>query len=273
VRAMTVGLPWRTRTGIALALVCLGLAGAGSTDADDSLPEPVFAVGEVLTYAVKWGPVRAGTARMAVEGIVDVDSRPCYHIVSEVRSNALFSLFYPVEDRVETWIDVERLVPLRHEKHLREGTCRQDEIMVFDHDAGRARYADGEWVTFEPGVQDILSALYYVRCLKFPQKGPIFVENQTNKKNYRLEVRAVREETVSTPVGDYVCTVIEPILKTTGLFKQEGRLWIWLAHDAGRLPVRMRSKIKVGAITAILEEISLRTPLDRGWSARGGEAR
>jgi len=259
------------KTYLAPALLVLCLAGAGSARAGGDAPIVGFGVGEVLTFAVKWGPVRAGTAVMAVKEIVYLDGRPCYHIVSEVRSNGVFTLFYPVEDRVETWIDVERLVPLKHEKHLREGTYSQDETMIFDHSAGRVLYADGEWVDFEPGTQDILSALYYVRTLKLPQKGSIFIENQTNKKNFRIEVKVLREENLKTPSGRYVCSVIEPFLKTTGLFKQEGSLWVWLAEGPGRLPVQMKSKIKVGSITAILESVTPGRPAVDPPGAGGGE--
>ncbi|MCK4546888.1 MAG: DUF3108 domain-containing protein [Candidatus Eisenbacteria sp.] len=251
----------RFRQGLRLFLLFLAANAAPVTLAAD--PAPVFRVGETLTYALKWGPVRAGTAVMAVRDTVRVDGRACFHVVSEAWSNAFFSVFYPVEDRVETWIDVERLVPLRHEKHLSEGTYHQDETIVFDHGRGMAQYSDGEWVEFRPGVQDILSALYFVRSLKFSQKGPILIENQTNRKNYTLEVRVLQEEWVTTPSGRYHCTVIEPFLKATGLFRQEGRLWIWLTNDEHRIPVKMKSKIKVGSITALLESVSWR---------EGGEA-
>lgn len=240
--------------------------------ATDSRPlQPAFGVGEKLTYAVKWGPLRAGTAVMWVREIVDVRGRPCYHITSEAQSNAFFSLFYRVDDEVETWVDVETLVPLKHEKHLREGTYYQDEVIEFDHAARTATYSDGERVQFAPGVQDILSALYYVRSLKFPPKGPIFVENQTNKKNYRLEVKPLRHEWVNAPAGTFDCTVIEPYLKTTGLFKQKGRLWIWLSNDENRLPTKMKSQIKVGSITAVLEEVSLGSaPAEARLGQEGG---
>jgi len=249
----------RWRTWVAVVLFGFGAPGSGRASEDSTSVHLPFRLGEKLTYAIKWGPLRAGTAVMWVRGVVDVESRPCFHIVSEAQSNAFFSLVYPVTDRVETWVDIERLVPLRHEKHLREGTYRQDEVMEFDHAAQKARYSDGEWIEFEPGVQDILSALYYVRTLKIPQEGSIFVENQTNKKNYTLEVVIRRRERIQTPAGAFLCSVIEPFLKATGLFKQEGRLWIWLTEDDRRLPVVMKSKIRVGSITAELEDISFET--------------
>ena len=57
------------------------------------------------------------------------------------------------------------------------------------------------------------------------------------------------------PLGPRVPTVVvEPqLLEGTGLFVKEGRLKLWLTDDARRIPVRMRSKVPVGSVSADLE--------------------
>ena len=47
--------------------------------------------------------------------------------------------------------------------------------------------------------------------------------------------------------------MIEPLLRSAGLFKHEGRLTIWLTDDARRMPVLMKSQVAVGSIVAELE--------------------
>ena len=42
-------------------------------------------------------------------------------------------------------------------------------------------------------------------------------------------------------------------LEGTGLFVKQGRLKIWLTDDARRVPVRMRSKVAIGSVSADLE--------------------
>jgi hypothetical protein len=48
--------------------------------------------------------------------------------------------------------------------------------------------------------------------------------------------------------------IVEPLLaEGTGLFVKEGRLKIWLTDDERRIPVRMRSKVAIGSVSADLE--------------------
>jgi len=52
--------------------------------------------------------------------------------------------------------------------------------------------------------------------------------------------------------------VVEPILdETEGIFKQEGRIWIWVTDDEKKMPVILKSKITIGDIVAQLESYTL----------------
>ena len=51
------------------------------------------------------------------------------------------------------------------------------------------------------------------------------------------------------------CIVIEPVLKAGGIFKNQGRLVIWLTDDDRRLPVLMKSKVSIGSISVVLTEM------------------
>ena len=76
-------------------------------------------------------------------------------------------------------------------------------------------------------------------------------------KNYPLEVKVVKRETVSTPVGRFKCLKVEPVLRASGIFQHKGTLTVWLTDDERKLPVLMRSKVAIGAISAIITKIEL----------------
>ena len=61
-------------------------------------------------------------------------------------------------------------------------------------------------------------------------------------------------EQVETPAGTFKCVAIEPILKAGGIFKNKGRLVIWLTDDERRMPVLMKSKVAIGSISVVLQE-------------------
>jgi hypothetical protein len=45
---------------------------------------------------------------------------------------------------------------------------------------------------------------------------------------------------------------VEPLLKSTGVFKSQGRIRVWITADERRLPVLMKSKVFIGSVSARL---------------------
>ena len=250
----------RVASILLVPLLALAAATAApSSDAGSVLPadSPLpFAPGEELRFAVKYGPVRAGEARLSVHGPEIVDDQTAYRFRSTAESSRFFSTFFPVKDRVESVWSVTARLPLRFEKHIREGKYAKDSGMRFDHGQRRATYTNGKSFAFPEGSQDVLSAFYFVRSQALVPGAVLVVPNHTDGKNYPVEVRVLRRETVTVPAGTFACVVVEPLLKSAGLFKQEGSLTIWLTDDARRMPVLMKSKVAVGSIAAELESFT-----------------
>jgi hypothetical protein len=241
------------------------VGGTGRSDSTGGAPEisfpPPFNVGETLRFSLQWGPIKAGTAVLAVEAIEQVGSHECYRFASTAKSLPFFSTFYKVDDRVESFADTKRLLTRRTTKRLREGDYRLDQDIAWDHDQARLQYADGSALELLPGARDVLGAIYYLRTLPFQVGDAIPIDTHDNKKSYPLIINVLREEEIDTPVGRFACWVVEPQLQTSGLFRRSGSLTVWVTRDEHRLPVMMQSKIKVGAVSAIL------TAVERGASA------
>lgn len=231
---------------------------AGTAPADDPTSAPVpFAVGERLTFQIRFGFLPAGVATMEVLEIVDFDGSRCYHIRSEARSTKPFSLFFEVKDRVSSYMDVTRLHTRRYEKDLQEGNYTRQEVVVFDQTNHTATYPDSSVVAIPADVQDVLTSLYFLRTKQIKVGESVLIENHADRKNYPLEVKVVRTESISVPAGEFDCLVVEPILKASGLFQHQGRLTVWLTNDSRLVPVMMKGKIIVGSISAVLAEARL----------------
>ena len=104
-------------------------------------------------------------------------------------------------------------------------------------------------------VFDPLSLVYHLRTLPLQpgtvQSFTVFADG----KVYLLEARITKRESIETPAGTFNTVVVEPKMLAGGLFKDEGDLTIWYTDDARHIPVRIRSDVKVGAITATLKSI------------------
>lgn len=263
------GLKWLFLPAI-LILLAGGPARVQADHSDPPLPDVIethlvplpapgdlirtFGPGEELTYAVKFGPVRAGTARMTVVGIETVDGARCYRIRSTVQSSKFFSSIFPVNDLTESWLDIEKMISRRFVRIISEGNYHKNEAVQIDVAKNQAYYfPKGDTVSVTPGAQDVLSMLYFARGLDLDVGQGTIIPSHVDRKNAPVELRVLKRETVDVPAGRFKCGVVEPLLKSAGLFKQEGRLTLWVSDDERRIPVIMKSKVKVGSITAVLE--------------------
>ena len=217
------------------------------------LANSAFHVGEELTFLVKFGPLKAGRAVMRIPEIALVRGRPCYRIISEIRSNRFVSTFFKVDDYVESLMDTAGLFPWYFKKHIREGKFAADREVIFDHRIGLV-YEDGDTVAVPPFTQDVLSIFYFIRTQKLIVGKTLLVENYADKKHYPLKVRILKKERIKVPAGTFECFVIEPGFRGSGLFKQKGKLWLWLSTDRNHVPVRIKSQISVGSIVMELQK-------------------
>jgi hypothetical protein len=244
----------------AVAVLVAALVGAHplAAGADPAVP---FGLGERLVFSVKYGPITAGTGVLAVEDTVTYRNRLCYHLVSQAFSSDAFSVFFKVVDQVESYLDAEKFHSLRFEKHLSEGDFTAEQRVDFDQDAHTATYNDDAEEVYEipPDARDALAALYYVRTLPLVVGRSVYVESHADRKNYPLEVKVLRRETVTVPAGTFDCLVTEPILRATGIFKHKGTLTVYLTNDSHKMPVLMKSKVAIGSISAALQDWRLGT--------------
>ena len=219
-------------------------------------PERVpFGEGEKLTFAIQYGLIYAGDATLEVRNVAVIDSMKAYQIISAARTSKSFDLVFKVRDRIISFMDYDNLYSLRFEKHIREGKFKRDEKVVFDQKRHVAIYKDKE-LPIPPNTHDFLSALYYFRTLDVGEGEAVAMANHTSSKNYPIFVKVIGRERIKVPAGTFDCIVVEPVLQTTAIFENKGKLTIWMTDDNVKMPVLMRSKVIIGAFEAVLKEYS-----------------
>lgn len=226
-----------------------------------ALENKAFSQDEKLTYSIHWGLITAGLAEMNIDGIDNIGDRKAYHIVTISKSLPFFDVFYRVDNKDESWIDVESICSLKYEKHQKEGGYRKEEYLSLDNESGKFRLKEKHnngTVTDKEGkmpefAQDILSGLYLVRTKKLHVGDEFLFDVQAGEKVYPMKVTVLRKERIKVPVGKFDCFVVEPtIAGNVGLFVVKGQLWIWLTDDDRKIPVYMRSKVYIGTVWADL---------------------
>ena len=274
---------------LAVSLLWAGLAGA----APGGYGERVLRQGERLVFDVTWMGIKAGEATLEARGVVQLNGQQTYHLVTTAQSTPLISKFYRVDDRSDSYVAWGPLRSLQFDKQLREGRYRHNSRTVFDHEMKLAtfRYLDfgpvpkgvtkleeAERYTkyvyqefpLSSGALDELSVLYFVRTLPLAEGRTVTAKVFAGKKNWDLEVKVLRRETLDTALGPRETFLVEPLLKFEGIFQQKGRVLVWLTQDAERIPVLMTSEIKIGSFVSTLtrREVGLARPASNGSDGR-----
>lgn len=242
---------------------------AGSADSSNSaaplrvVVNRAFKVGEELSYIVRYGPIVAGSAKMTIPEIAVVNGRPSYHLVWEARTNSFFSKFYKVEDRLGSFVDVDGIFTWRYEKQQREGSFRDDRVVDFDLEQRLAittKDSKRDTAEIPMFVQDVVSAFYYIRTQKLAPGDTVYIDNYDNGKILPLKITVYRREKIKVRAGKFNCLVVEPHLKTPGLYNQKGRLIVHITDDERKIPVLTTTELYIkafnlGNVVAELEKI------------------
>ena len=216
-----------------------------------------FPIPERLEFELSYTGIKAGHAVQEVsqEG-TDI------HIVSSARSADWLRIFFPVDDRIESYL-TSGTPPLhigsprlyRERKHegrtITNREARFDrqklEVTTIDH---RNKTEKKQAITKR--TYDTLSSFYYFRTIPLQVGASYFIDIYDCKRLWNTEVKVLRREELVTPLGRFKTIVIQPLLKSEGIFARTGDLFIWLTDDDRRIPVQMKSKVIVGSITATL---------------------
>ncbi len=217
-----------------------------------------FDTGEKLVFSLTWMGIPAGTATLEVKEKRIMGDREVYYVLSTARSNSFISMFYPVEDQVETFIDAEGVYSHGIKVRQREGNYKSDKEIIFDHKNRKAIMTKngGEPEVFDipSKIQDSLSCLYYFRTMNPTVGESVFIDTHESKKNWQLEVKVLKKEKLVTPLGVFNTIKVKALVRFEGVFVDKGDAYIWFTDDDKKIPIQVRSKVKIGSVYATLIE-------------------
>jgi len=224
-----------------------------------------FNTGEKLVFTVKYGIISAAEATLQVEELAYKDTIDCWLFSSTTKTKPFFDRIFKVRDKIESVVDKEKFISYRFEKNLREGKYKQHRIHLYYPDQNMSFYLKYSRkrkkfkelrMEIPDNTQDILSAFYYVRNKDLAVGDSIFVNVTVDGRNTVTKIVVLKTETIKTIFGKIECLVIEPFMETEAVFKQSGRIQIWLTNDDRKIPVKMVSKVSFGSFKAYLKEYS-----------------
>jgi len=239
----------RTLVLLAAATAAIGSVDGVTRTRPEPAPAPVatkvpFRVGERMTYQAKVNFINAGSATMSVEGIESVRGRPTYHTVFDVRGKLL--LFH-VNDHYESWFDTASLVSLHHTQHIDETKNQADRTYDFYPDR-RVYVRNGVENPSVPDPLDEGSFIYFMRSVPLEVGKTYEFNRYYHVDRNPVVIQVERKERIKVPAGEFDAIVVKPIIKSKGLFSENGEAEVWFSDDSTRTLLRLRSKLPFGTL-------------------------
>lgn len=233
------------------------MAPASGVSAQGRTEAPLF-VGETLKFTMTIMGVTGGELTLSARA-TDLSGKPVYKLEMSALSNEVLSRVFTVRDYLASWIDPSNLRSVRFEKHTVEGKRVRDDRIDFLWDEGIAR-RDAVATPITNPTFDSLSSVYYLRTLDLTGGTPVAI-NVMSRKVHTLTIHVHGRETVTTPAGTFRTIRVEPRSKGEGGLIGKGKnLLLWLTDDERKMPVQIRSKLKVGTLVGKLKAVAKSSP-------------
>ncbi len=219
--------------------------------------------GEKLRYRIHYGLLNAGTASLTTLKTT-YKGQPHMYVKGYGRTTGAVRAFFKVEDNYESFINYNTGLPSFYVRDVKEGTYTQHFETVFNHSNQTLLLTDKEKKTTRTlksvaGVQDMLSAFYYLRSLDDSElkvgsvkKLNIWIDDEM----FPFQLKVVRTENVKTKFGYINSLVIVPQVMSGRVFKDKEGVTLWVSNDKNHIPIAIKAELAVGSLKAVLDSFS-----------------
>lgn len=229
-----------------------------------------FIRGERLKYKVYYdsqltGKIIAGfaTAEVKFEN-KQINGRNTYHLIGSGKTKGAFNLIFKVDDRFESYVDEEYLIPWTFIRHTHEGDYRYDDEVIFNQFTG-SYSSTRKTRSIPPGTQDLLSTIYAARTYDLSNSlpGETFpITFLLDDSVYVSMIRFIRHEEVILDLGTFNCLRFQPMVVTGNVFSQPYPMDVWITNDQNHIPVLIKSGVIIGSVKLeLIEYKGLASPL------------
>ena len=275
---------------LVLLLSCAGLALAQSaTEKSKATP---FEPGEVLLYKGEVSrsllkKVDVATLSFIADRVRETNSKdpgaekgtlgPLVFI-GDAYSEGFFTRLFNLKfhQHVESTVDAESMAVRKTVKLDEQGKRSRTSEANFDQAKGKV-----VWTELDPKnpgrpprtvsddftgtVQDVVSAIYYLRMQKLDLGRSFDVPISDSGRVYRIPVRVIEKKRLKTVLGRVTTVRVQPeLFGERGMVNAKGEFDIWLTDDERRIPVSARIKGAFGTFDITLKKIvrqSIQQPL------------
>lgn len=219
--------------------------------------------GEVLRYRIHYGLLNAGTANLTTLKTT-YKGQPHYYVKGTGKTTGAVRAFFKVEDKYESFINYNTGLPSFYVRDVKEGNYTQHYETVFNHSNQTLLLTDKEKnitksLNSVTGIQDMLSAFYYLRSLDESElkvgtvkKLNIWIDDEM----FPFQVKVVGIERIKTKFGYISSLKIVPQVMSGRVFKDKEGVTLWVSNDKNHVPLAIKAELVVGSLKADIDSYS-----------------
>jgi hypothetical protein len=220
--------------------------------------------GEKLTYALRWGPVRAGTATLEFLGRAEVNGREALHFRGTIQTDSFAAAIHNVRNTLEGFTDLGMSRTVLYLRKQEEGGELNHAQVVFDTEKNTATYCKighrcRTPIPIRSDTLDPVSCIFWFRSLLRRGLSETRIHVSDGRTAVWVTVQVRDREQITTPAGAFTTLKVEATVeRSRGIPRrdQTTKLLVWFTDDQERLPVMAQGELVFGPLIAELIEIS-----------------
>ncbi|MDR3260125.1 MAG: DUF3108 domain-containing protein [Fusobacteriaceae bacterium] len=220
-----------------------------------------FTYAEKTTYNAYWNGIKVGT--VVLEVLPKDSNSDDFTFKMTMKTNSFADKFYSSRQTITSIIDSSMSYSKMYQQTGKEKKKEKDKRVEFDWTNNKIKYYSDKKLSKEMNLQkgmlDPLSIFYFLRNQEMKIGKSIDCNVTDGKRIVNGHAVVSREETIETDdFGEIETFVVEPDLRGLGgVFSSsdDAQMIIWFSQGESRLPVKIRSKVRVGSFTAELVKI------------------
>jgi uncharacterized protein DUF3108 len=261
-----------------------GSPAVGTRRATGSVRAPAFERGEELVYVAEFSRAflrkvdvadfRFTAARENLQKTIGSDSTrnpgdAAYSLkfTGDVSSKGFFSKLFNLHfrERIESIVEplsftvqkTKRVDEQGKRSRTSESVYANGKVFWIERDPNNpARTPRSATATFTGQVQDVLSAIYFLRMQPLEVGKTFEVTVSDSGRIYQIPVRVLEKKRLRTVLGRVEAFRLDPdVYGPNRMIAGEGQITIWLTDDSRRIPVSARIKTGYGTFDITLRKV------------------
>ena len=213
-----------------------------------------FRVGEKLIYNASFGSIDAANGSLKVLSKELVNDIMTYHVQFTAKSKGLVNYLFPIDDRIDIWLNENSLLPMKVLSNIHEGQYQKKRETFLYHNYGYA-ITNGDTVEINESTHSPYSLFYFFRNEEILKMEGKTIETIQGKKITPLELKIEKNIKETVPVGKFSCFKVTPTRKGGKEFNNQATMSILFSNDENRYPIKIRMNLKYGSLTLKLKQI------------------